>query len=394
MKRSFLYTTLFSILLAGILLFTGCDSTDAMGDEATIEGQDEATIEGQLVNTTDRPVRNATVSISGSNQTTTTNDQGEFELSGVAAGSYTLTFEAAGYNSETTSVSIDGQNVSLGSETLRGAATISGQVLDAQTGAGAEDATVIFVFNNGGSGLALSAMVGDDEIADLVITTDANGNYTANEAPTGSFRQIIRRDGYAENIVGNVDIGEGENQLDPQAISEQLQEGELRIVLSWGESPRDLDAHLTGPQADGSRFHVYFGNRRPGGSNAELDRDDTRSYGPETITITALRDGMYRYSVHNYSNQSNNGGVGIYESPTEVRFYDESGLVNVYVAPEAEEGDGNTWRVLEFTVSGSTITLDDAGGDTFGYRQATGVRDMDTFLRTGSEKAPVLSDIF
>ncbi|MGM0705769.1 MAG: hypothetical protein ACQETP_07615 [Bacteroidota bacterium] len=285
------------------------------------------------------------------------------------------------------------QDVTLDPVVLSGNAAITGQIVDSQTGEGASDATVIFVRTGDASSNSTAqarAQVDDDEIADLVAETEDDGTYAINDAPTGAFELIIRREGYAEDRVDNVVIGEGDNSIDPRPISEELEEGELRIVLSWGETPSDLDSHLTGPLSDGSRFHVFFANRTPSGAEANLDRDDVSSFGPETITVTALRDGLYRYSVHNFSNQSEDGAVGIDESPAEVRFYNEDGLVDVYSPPEAEEGDGNTWRVLEFTVDAGTVTLDDAGGSTFGYYQASNSGDTDTFARTDSGK-PAMS---
>lgn len=382
---SLLYSPLSILILAAVVLVAGCDSTDSMDEGVTVEGE--------LVNATDRPVRSATVSLSGSNQTTTTDEDGVFVLTDVDPGTYTLTFDGSGYATTTTTVNVGEQDVALDPVTLRGNAVITGQVVDAQTGNGTSGATVIFVRTGDAVSNAANARanadVGDDEIADLVVETTDNGTYSISDAPTGTFNLVIRRDGYAEDRVENVVVEEGDNIIDPRPISEELEEGELRIVLSWGESPRDLDSHLTGPLADGSRFHVAFFNRTPEGSNANLDRDDTTSFGPETITVTALRDGMYRYSVHNYTNQSENGAVGIHESPAEVRFYNEDGLVDVYSPPEAEEGDGNTWRVFEFTVDSGTVTLDDANGATLGYHQAGSSSDTDTFARTAPGKAPV-----
>lgn len=390
MKRVSLYPTLFILLIGIVALFTGCDSTDSMDEGVTVEGE--------LVNATDRPVRNATVSLSGSNQTATTDEDGVFMLTNVDPGNYTLTFDASGYATATTTADIGEQGVALDPVTLRGNAVITGQVVDAQTGQGTADATVIFVRTgdaaSNASSVQANADVGDDEVADLVVETADDGTYSISDAPTGTFNLVIRREGYAEDRVENVVVNEGENAIDPRPISEELEEGELRIVLSWGESPSDLDSHLTGPLTDGSRFHVAFFSRSPGGSNANLDRDDVTSFGPETVTVTALRDGLYRYSVHNYSNQSENGAVGIDESPAEVRFYNEDGLVDLYSPPDAEEGDGNTWRVFEFTVDNGTVTLDDANGATLGYEQASSSGDMDTFARTAPGKTPISIDGF
>ncbi|PEN07947.1 hypothetical protein CRI93_05745 [Longimonas halophila] len=387
MKSYRWYPTVLLLLIIPMVLWTGCDSTDAMDDGFAVEGQ--------VLNATERPVRGATVSLSGGSQTVTTNDEGRFTLTGVSEGEYTLTYEADGYQDATASARVASEDLVLDPVRMQGPATITGSVVDSQTGEGTPDATVIFVRQeNTNATQRAAAEVGDDEIADLVVETDEDGAYTIQNAPTGQFRLVIRRDGYAEDRVENVVVEEGENEIDPRPISEELAEGELRIVLSWGESPSDLDSHLTGPLADEGRFHVYFANRTPTSANANLDRDDTTSYGPETITVTALRDGLYRYSVHNFSNQSDDGAVGIYESPAEVRFYNEDGLVDVYSPLEAESGDGNTWLVFEFTVDSGNVTLDDGNGATLGYDQASSSGDTSTFARTDAGKPPVSSDLF
>ena len=394
MHTNYWYPIGFLVLAFAMVVGTGCDSTDAMEDEVRV------TIEGRLVNATDRPVRGATVAIPEIGQTRT-DDEGQFTVSGVEPGTYTLTYRADGYESSSATANVGEDGATLSPVVMQGNAAITGSVVDAQTGAGAPNATVIFVREgnapNGAQlafGVQAALDVGEDEIADLVAETDEDGIYAVQNAPTGRFRLVIRRDGYAEDRVENVVVDEGENTIDPRPISEELAEGELRIVLSWGESPRDLDSHLTGPLSDGSRFHIAYFNRSREGSNANLDRDDTSSFGPETITVTALRDGLYRYSVHNYTNQSADGAVGIRESPAEVRFYNEDGLVDVYSPPAAAEGDGNTWRVFEFSVDSGTVALDDANGSTLGYEQASSPRDMGTFARTAPGKPALPVSIF
>jgi len=130
-----------------------------------------------------------------------------------------------------------------------------------------------------------------------------------------------------------------------------------RIVLSWGENPRDLDSHLTGPTSastsstdETNRFHVYFGNRNAD-VVAELDVDDTSSYGPETVTLSpeyaggTLRAGLYRYSVHHYS-----GDDDISSSNASVSLTIGNSTRN-YTPPAGSPGDNAVWTVFEINVS-------------------------------------------
>ena len=66
--------------------------------------------------------------------------------------------------------------------------------------------------------------------------------------------------------------------------------GQFRFILTWGEEPRDLDSHLWIPTGVGIYTHVYFSNRGTllGASPyAELDVDDTYSFGPRDRDATA-----------------------------------------------------------------------------------------------------------
>ena len=132
-----------------------------------------------------------------------------------------------------------------------------------------------------------------------------------------------------------------------------LASGQFRVILTWGENPRDLDSHLTGPAADGSsRWHVYYSNKR-GGDMCALDVDDTSSYGPETVTCpptdgtgSSLRPGVYRYSVHHYSGDTN---IGVSGANVRLEFF--NGQTYSFTPPAGNyAGSKDVWTVFELTV--------------------------------------------
>jgi hypothetical protein len=129
----------------------------------------------------------------------------------------------------------------------------------------------------------------------------------------------------------------------------EQREGQTRIVLTWGENPRDLDSHLLGPDGEGGQFHIYYANR---GSldqppYAVLDTDDTSSFGPETITIDRQLDGTYCYYVYHF------GGSGtLATSEANVAVYQNNERVGDYDVP-TDQGDDRFWTV--FTLDGETI---------------------------------------
>lgn len=189
-------------------------------------------------------------------------------------------------------------------------------------------------------------------------TTNSAGIATITGVPAGLANVSVSATGYVTasqsatmdctgGITNNVAVA-----LSPAAGQVGgLTAGQFRTILTWGANPRDLDSHLTGPNADGStRWHVYFSTRTSGGI-CGLDVDDTSSYGPETITCpatnttTSLRAGVYRYSVHHYSGTGNIGNSG-----ASVRLEFANGTVYNYSPPSGFSAANDVWTVFELTV--------------------------------------------
>jgi outer membrane receptor protein involved in Fe transport len=69
--------------------------------------QSTGTVNGQIKDNQGRPLAGATVVLQPSGQGTTTNSEGQFSLSGVAPGTYTVTVAFLGYRTATQSVTVD-----------------------------------------------------------------------------------------------------------------------------------------------------------------------------------------------------------------------------------------------------------------------------------------------
>jgi tetratricopeptide (TPR) repeat protein len=117
----------------------------------------------------------------------------------------------------------------------------------------------------------------------------------------------------------------------------------MRIVLNWGQLPADLDSHLVYPQN-----HIYFTQQR--GKDANLDVDDTTSFGPETITIEKKNDGRYVYAVHDYSDRENQNTSNLANSGAKVFVYIGQTLIRTYDVPKSQKG--NLWAVFAVTEAG------------------------------------------
>lgn len=135
------------------------------------------------------------------------------------------------------------------------------------------------------------------------------------------------------------------------ALSPELESGEIRIVLTWGETPRDLDSHLEGHASDGERVDVSY-SHKIAGDIAKLDIDDISGFGPETTTIYDI-GGSYTFRVHNFSEDS-----ALEDSGAVVRIYlSEQDEPVIFEVPS---GDGIWWDVCTIE-DGQVISINGIG---------------------------------
>ncbi len=120
----------------------------------------------------------------------------------------------------------------------------------------------------------------------------------------------------------------------------------LSMKLTWGANPRDLDAHLVGP----NNYHIEFTQK---GSLtvspfARLDVDNTSGFGPEIITVVKFETpGTYTFSVHHFSGTST-----ITSSPARVEL-SLDGVNSVFTPPPGQTTTDKTWNVFELIVDTS-----------------------------------------
>jgi len=212
-------------------------------------------------------------------------------------------------------------------------------------------------------------------VAGLSDYTDANGNYLIENVPAGvlnadfianprngnnplsvSFYDqsadaaqtvTATAEGYSNYVNNQVAINADQVVNLDISLSPLLASGQMRIVLNWGESPSDLDSHLKTPEIEGSTYHVYYSNQgsEESAPYATLDYDVTSGYGPETITLYSLFEGVYYYYIYQYSD----AGL-ITESSAVVQIYNNEGTAQTINVPTY--GTGRYWNVC--TINGNT----------------------------------------
>ena len=151
-------------------------------------------------------------------------------------------------------------------------------------------------------------------------TTDAEGRFHLAEVPAGRYEVSASAPGYV-SATRHGEVPAGRALTLKFAISRTLERGKLRFVLSWGEAPKDLDAHLVFQPDRGKPFEVWW--RKRGDPTAPpflgLDVDNREGYGPETITIDKLQPGTYQFFVHDYTNRKTENNSALARSGGSVR---------------------------------------------------------------------------
>ena len=308
----------------------------------------------------DKPLSEAKVTLErelqyeGTGKEERTNGDGYFTLEDVTPGEYMLKIKKSGFATIERTIEITGDDEILDLSTMEavseewvGEGTASGMIYDVVSGAGISDLT-----------LKIENEDGDEAVGQ--IRTDADGSYVTPKLEAGRYKiEILDERGLSQKetysgaefmvrVLGNTDIPNQDG-----TVSLPMEEGQIRIVLTWGETPEDLDSHLwcDGPQA---YYHIYYEAQSYYMENemlANLDLDDTTSYGPETTTVNVDRNSTYHFGVFNYTGAD---PEQLMYSGATVQVYTESAGVPSQTF-QVPAGSGYYWDV--FTYDGATGTI-------------------------------------
>lgn len=137
-------------------------------------------------------------------------------------------------------------------------------------------------------------------------------------------------------------------------ISQTIDQDQIRVVLTWGSSPRDLDSYMFCQLSNEKRKEqmLWFRNPRFEIENkliCALDHDDVRSFDPETITLYEPRTGEYTYYVRNYYEEVEMGDYG-----ATVRIYMGNSMFPAYSFHMPKE-KGACWEVFSLNSATNRI---------------------------------------
>lgn len=334
-----------------VVTIDGKKDTVALVVEATRPG---GSIAGRILDAaTDAPL--AGVSLAGPAASTTTDANGRYLLGALQPGD-SIVVSRTGYATVKLYDAPVFRNFTLnlpdaGLPPAGGTGTVTGKVVNALNGGGISGITV-----RAYSGLNAAPSPRRPSVEVVATTTSGSGGvYSFTGLPAGAFTLHFSGTGYSENITLGSAVGGQTETLTDVLLPPAAAGAGLVVVLTWGPNatnvPADLDAHVTGPDGAGSRFHVYSGNRAFISSPdtiAALELDDRSFGGPEVLTLRAsAAPGVYRFYVHNYSGRAATTGKALSDSSAaRVDVYQNSRVIGTFFPPANTAG--TLWKVFDF----------------------------------------------
>ena len=264
--------------------------------------------------------------------------------------------------------------------------SVSGTIIDATTNRALTTSVTVELR------AGLNALTGP---ALQTVQTNTAAQYVFTNISAGTYTVLARATGYTDASKTGISVGATTTGNQNVFISPLTSAGAVRIVLTWRPTPGDLDSHLTGPTGVDTvnRFHVYYGNRATCTSSpfACLDQDVTSGRGPETMTISQVFPGRYRYGVQNYSccgNGGNSSDLSLSQSGAVVEVYINNTLVQSFSVPS---GAGSFWTVFE--LNGTVITPINTIVSSGAFTAVTRIPSGSSPTLPTDDRARILNDI-
>ena len=277
-------------------------------------------------------------SIYGATVATATSDSnGDFSQSSLGLGVYSLTYTKNDYLTSSQSDTLASDNQTLLVETMTqltdscSSGTISGKITDAVDGSNV-------------SSVVLSAYKGATFIKST--TTNDSGEYSFSDMDPGRYAFYNVKSGYISEWFYVNACGSKEDQ--DNSITTTLPSDTMRIILNWPitnpETAVDLDSNLYSPNSAGNGWdRIFYNNNETYGTDTvNLDKDDdedTAPPGDETITISKVRSGTYKFRVKNYTGGSDN----LSNSKAKVKVYYNDGTSSIKKKYYVPNDKGTVW---------------------------------------------------
>jgi len=320
-------------------------------------------------------------------KTVNSDNDGDYGIYALTAGSYTLTYSKSGFQEAKQSATLasDTDNITVATLTMcpsgSSGGNISGQIKDAVSGNNV--AGVLVRLREG-----LNVRTGST-VSNKTATTANNGTYTISSVDAGTYTAEASKSGMITSYFNIISCNGASNK--DAYMRETLPEGTMSIVLTW-YGKKDFDSHLEIPVTDAQdgasnstdSTHLFYDTNQSTNAvyegvttddyhyytdiysspldNVTLDQDNLEGIvsnctggaqndqcGPETVTISKVRSsGSYRFHVHNITdlsaNFTNNISSALADNGTYVQVFYDNSSYNF----DVPKRNGNLWTVFDF----------------------------------------------
>jgi hypothetical protein len=324
---------------AGFVFTTLADNenlTDTNFSGATLKSSVKDAVTGD-------PLAGAFVTLNPGGLSSFTDENGDYEVSSLAAGEYTIIITKEGYKQVEASLTLTEDetkiyeiSLSIDNDSATTSGTTNVTIKDAYNGSVLTNGYISLREGQNNKTGTITQTINSDGDTSIDLTLFP-GHYTIEAGANGYAKSYS-----TVTIVGDVNVNK------EVSISPVLADDQLRAVLTWGQFPSDLDSHLVKKINGVESYHVYYGNQAPTNADASLDTDDTSSYGPETVTINNIDpNAIYTYYVYNFSG----GEDGVLpDSGAKIDIYSGDSAQTLYTPNEG----GQYWKVFEI-VNGEIV---------------------------------------
>lgn len=252
-------------------------SGKAMDIKSSLTGN--GTLTGEILTDDGKPIEGATIQMAGTKSKVQSDKDGKFTWQKIRSGIAKLTVSAPGYEAVQVDKDVAAGEVTKVSATkLSSDLALTGQVINAITDKPVPGARV--------------------ELLDRKLSTeaDAEGRFRHVRVSPQPFKvRVTAPDFFPEDFDANPLVDKFPARY---ILSPALKQGEIRVVLTWGSEPKDLDLHMYGPLSFQQRYHVSHKLKKQG--TVVLDVDNRNGFGPETISINKAWAGAHEIKIHAY----------------------------------------------------------------------------------------------
>lgn len=335
------YSNVFRVLISGSMIEGKVSAYQENHETAALEGAEVSLYS----------ISNPSTPIS----TQSTDENGKFAFN-VSKGEYQMVISAEGYQTLKSIQKVEDDEIKYAEHILL--------IDNEQSGNGSAGGTLTDAINGRGiSGAKLKLRTDWNNktgsyVEGVELETDNSGKYYFENLPVGYYTVEASLHGYVTGYTNIIVLNTNPKTDFDFTITPLLAEDEIRIVLTWGDEPSDLDSHLIGRTPNDDTFNVYYSDKHYYFNDIEmanLDVDDTSSYGPETITILENIHGAYTYAVHDYSHRSSSDSTALSLSGAVVRVFVGSEQVGEYHVPTDQVG--TYWTVFQISGSGRIVPV-------------------------------------